>query len=135
MIDSSLVTLIGLGVIGIVFVFLFIAPNRRAKEESGLPLLYEEKCSGRKNLGWGFFAGGNVPNWRISFYENFFVIASVGTTKISYNEIESVEYKRQIISKGLRIRVRSPRMDITLFPHEPQKMLGLFKSKNVSVAG
>ena len=134
MIDSPLFTLIGLGVIGAVFVFLFFAPNRHSNEESGMKPLYEERCSGRKNWGWGFFAGGNIPNWRISFYESFFVIASIGSTKIPYNKVESVEYKRQIISKGLHIKVSDPRMEVVLFPSEPQKILELFKNKNVSIA-
>ena len=134
MIDSSLVTLIGLGVIGIVFVLFFMAPNRRAKEESGQALLYEERCTGRKKIGLGFSAGGNIPNWRISFYDNFFVIASIGTTVIFYKEVESAQYKRQIISKGIHIQVRSPRMEIVLFPKEPQKILAIFEGKHVSVA-
>ena len=133
MIDSSLVTLIGLGVIGIAFVLLFLAPNRRAKEESGQALLYEERCTGRKRVGLGFSAGGNIPNWRISFYENFFVIASIGTMVISYKEVESAQYKRQIFSKSVRIQVRSPRMELVLFPKEPQKILTIFEGKHVSV--
>jgi hypothetical protein len=133
MIDSPLVTLIGLGVIGVVFVLLFMAPYRRAKEESGQTLLYEERCTGRKKVGLGFSAGGNIPNWRISFYESFFVIASIGTAIISYKEVESVKYRRQFFSKGVHILVRSPRMEIVLFPKDPQKILALFEGKHVSV--
>lgn len=134
MIDSSLVTLIGLGTIGIVFVLLFLAPYKRAKEELGQALLYEERCTGRKKIGLGFSAGGNILNWRISFYENFFVIASIGATVIAYKEVESAQYKRQIFSKGVRIQVRNPRMEIVLFPAEPQKILAIFEGKHVSVA-
>ena len=104
-----------------------------AKEESGQALLYEERCTGRKKIGLGFSAGGNIPNWRISFYENFFVIASIGATIIPYKEVESVKYRRQIVSKGLHILVRSPNMEIILFPKEPQTILKLFEGKHVSV--
>lgn len=133
MIDPSLVTLIGIGVIGFVFVLLFLAPYRRAKEESGLGLIYEEKCSGRKKVGLGFSAGGNFPNWRISFYEKFVVVASAIPTTIHYKEVESVKYKQQFFSKGIQIRVRSPQMEIILFPKNPQKLLSLFEDKHVSV--
>lgn len=132
---DPLITLIGVGLIGIVFIFLFALPQRRAKEETGATLLYEERCSGRKKLAFGFFAGGNILNWRISFYDNFLVIASVGRAKISYGEIESVEYARQLVSKGVHIRVRDPQMDIVLFPKEPNKIMELFRSKKVPVSG
>ena len=136
MIDSPLITLIGIAIIGIVFALLFIAPTRRSKDESGLSPLYEEKCSGKKVLGWGFSAGGNIPNWRISFYEDFFVIASLGPiTVVPYAEVESVEYGRQTISTGLRIRIHTPQMEFVLFPNGPQKMLELFRKKNAPVAG
>lgn len=132
---DPLLTLIGVGLIGIVFISFFVLPQRRSKEETGAALLYEERCSGRKKLAFGFFAGGNILNWRISFYENFLVIASVGQTKIPYGEIESVEYARQLISKGIRIRVRNPQMDITLFPKGSNKIMEIFRSKKVPVSG
>lgn len=132
---DPLVTLIGIAIIAIVFIFFFVLPQRRSKEETGAALLYEERCSGRKKLAFGFYAGGNILNWRISFYDNFLVIASVGQTKISYGDIESVEYARQLISKGIQIHVRNPRMDLVLFPKEANKIMEIFRSKKVPVSG
>ena len=132
---DPLVTLIGIAIIAIVFIFFFVLPQRRSKEEKGKTLLYEERCNGRKKLAFGFYAGGNILNWRISFYDHFFVIASVGQTKISYGDIESVGYAQQWISKGIHIRVRNPQTDLVLYPKEPNKIMEIFRSKKVPVSG
>lgn len=134
MIDPALITLIVIALIATVLILLFFLPLRRSKDEVGATLLYEERCTGRKILALGFSSGGTIPNWRISFYEDFFVIASIARTKIPYGAVKSVEYARQLISKGIRIRVHSPRMDIVLFPKEPAKIVEIFVGKNVPIS-
>jgi len=133
MIDSPLLTLIGIALVALVFFAIYVLPMRRSRAERGGTLLYEERCSGRANSGLGLWLGGNIPNWRISFYERFLVISSVGQTTVPYEEIQSVEYGRQLISKGIRVRAREPRLDIILFPKEPAKVLELFENKKVRV--
>lgn len=134
MIDPALLVLLVVVLVAIAFLSLFLFPRRRSKVEATATLLYEERCSGRKKVGYGFFAGGNIPNWRISLYEDFFVIASIGSTRIPYSEVQSVEYARQVISKGVRIRARNPRIDIVLYPKEPNMLMQLFAAKDVPIS-
>jgi hypothetical protein len=53
----------------------------------GVTPLHEERCTIRKSVGFGFFAGGNIPLWRVSFYDRFMVIAFVLRDLIPYDEI------------------------------------------------
>jgi hypothetical protein len=97
MIDSSIAPLIGLSLDVLVLASVFLLPRERSKEELGLPVLYEERCSGRMGR-FGFLAGGNVASFRISLYDTFLVIAFIGPTKVPYTEVESVDYRRQWVS-------------------------------------
>lgn len=129
MIDSSLFTLLGVAFVAAIFVLLYFLPLLRMKDEIGKTPLLEERCSGWRSLGFGLRAGGNIPMWRISCYEDFCVVASIRKAKIAYEDIESVEYGRQLISKGIRIRTRDPRVDTIVFPKNPHQMIDLFRKK------
>ena len=123
-----------LGAIGMLLFFMFVLPSRRVKGEAGKELLYEETCSGRRRIGFVLFAGGNLPTWRVSFYPTSFVIAPASATVIPYDHVEFVRYARQIVSKGVHIKVRDPSIDIVLFPADPEKMLNHFTDKGIRVS-
>ena len=120
------------GIVVIVLLTFYAAPARRSKQEEGLSPLYEERCVGRRYLGFGFFGG--FTKLRVSFYENFVVVTSVLQTVIPYHDIKSIEYKELFVSKGMIIYGPSRRSRIALFPRVPQRMLELFGGKGVSIS-
>jgi hypothetical protein len=97
----------------------------------GVTPLHEERCTIRKRVGFGFSSGGNIPLWRVSFYDRFMVIAFVLRDLIPYEEIERVEYKRHLLSKGIHIHQRRDGRTsvITLFPRYSEKVMELLNSK------
>jgi hypothetical protein len=120
------------GLLGAALFIVFSLPSRRAKAELGLTAAYEERCTARRSLGFGFF--GTFLSLRISFYENFVVMASILRRVIPYDSVELVEYKQLFIPMGIVIHTRDPDMTVALFPRQPKKMLELFSSKGVRVA-
>jgi hypothetical protein len=129
--DSPLLALILLGFGAIVFISFFFLPRLKSNQEAGITPLYEERCSIRKSLGFGLWAGGNLPLCRLSLYSNFMVIAFLWPTLIPYSEIDRVEYKRHLFSKGIHIHQRSTRNQgvITVFSRNPEKILEVLSSK------
>jgi len=132
MVDSSIV-LKALGLIALALLLVFLLPRERSKEEVGLPVLYEERCS-RRTGRFGFFAGTNLSSIRISLYDTFLVIRLLFPTKILYTKVRSVEYRRQWVSWGLNIRMRNSRVEIVLFPRNPQRILAVLRDEGVTVA-
>ena len=132
MADPGLITLIGAGVVGVVLLSAFFLPLRRAEAESGLTPTYEERCTGRRYIGFGFF--GTYLSLRISFYDEFIVLGAVLQRVIPYSSVKSVEFKQLFISKGIVIHTQNPDARFALFPRQPQKMLELFAGKGVAVA-
>lgn len=131
LLDSPLLALIVIAFGAIIFISFFFLPRRKSHEETGITPLYEERCSIRKSVGFGMFAGGNLPLGRVSLYDNFMVIAFLWPTLIPYSEIERVEYKRHLLSKGIYIHQRSSRNQgvITLFPRYPEKVMEVLSSR------
>jgi hypothetical protein len=131
--DLLLTAVVLVCVLGVALLSVFFLPLRRAKVELGLTPAYEERCTARRSLGFGFF--GTYSSLRISFYDNFVVLASVLRRVISYDSVKLVEYKVLFVSKGVVIHTRNPNASYALFPSQPQKMLELFAGKGVPVAG
>jgi len=129
--DSPLLALIIIAFGAAIFTSFFFLPRLRSREEIGVTPLYEERCTIRKSIGFGVFAGGNMPLWRVSFYDRFMVIAFVLRSLIPYEEIERVECKRHFLSKGVYIHQRRDGRPsvITLFPRHPEKVMELLNSK------
>ena len=98
----------------------------------GLTPAYEERCTARRSLALGFF--GTFMSLRISFYDNFVVLASILRRIIPYESVELVEYKQLFVLMGLVIHTRNPHRIFALFPREPKKMLELFSGKGVRVS-
>lgn len=131
LLDSGLFTVVVAGVVGVVMLSAFFLPLKRAEAESGLTPTYEERCTGRRYLGFGFF--GTYLSLRISFYDEFIVLGAVLRRVIPYSSVKSVEFKQLFISKGIVIHTQNPDARFALFPRQPQKMLELFAGKGVAV--
>jgi len=129
--DPGLIAVVIAGVVGIVLLSTFFLPFKRTEAESGLTPTYEERCTGRRYLGFGFFGG--FLNLRISFYDKFIVLGSVLRRVIPYRSVKLVEYKLLFVSKGIIIHTQNPEARFALFPSQPQKMLELFGAKGVAV--
>ncbi len=132
MADPGLITVFFVGLVGFVLLSAFFLPFKRADAESGLTPTYEERCTGRRYLGFGFFGG--FLNLRISFYDKFIVLGSVLRRVIPYSSVKLVEYRLLFVSKGMIIHTQNPEARFVLFPSQPQKMLELFGGKGVPVA-
>ncbi len=80
---------------------------------------------------FGFSAGGNMPFCRVSFYPDFMVVGFIGPTLIPYSEIESAEYRRRFLSKGVELRLHGskPGAPIILFPNHPDKVMQILATK------
>ena len=118
--------------VGVVLLCAFFLPFKRAEAESGLTPTYEERCTGRWYLGFGFF--GAFLTLRISFYDKFIVLGSILRRVVPYSSVKLVEHKQLFISKGIVIHTHNPDARLVLFPTQPQRMLELFGGKGVPVA-
>lgn len=109
--DSSILALICVVVVGgFLLLAMFALPWRKLPEEKETKPLYFEKCSAKWQLAKGaLIAGGNIPIARISFYEDFFVVAMLFVTKVYYSEVVSVTYKKGWFSKTITIHLAKGR--------------------------
>lgn len=132
MIDPGFIAVIIAGLVGVGLAQLLL-PLKRAEIESGLTPTYEVRCAGRGYLGFGFFGG--FLSFRISFYDNFFVLGSILRRVIPYSSVNLVEYKELFFSKGIVIHTQDPDARFALFPSHPKQLLELFTGKGVRVTG
>ena len=130
-IDPALVSVASLAVVAAVLLSPFVLSRLRSKEENGLSPLYEEWCSVRRSVGFGIFAGGNMPFWRVSLYNEFMVIKMFSPTLIPYSEVEHVEHKHHLLSKAVYIdrRAGSKKESIVVFTRHAEKLAEILKSK------
>ena len=130
MADSGLIAALFVGVFGVVLLSAIFLPLKRAEAELGLTPTYEETCTGRRYLRFGFFG----TYLRISFYEDFIVLGSVLRRVIPYSSVKSVEHRQLLFSKCIVIDTQNSDATFALFPRRPEKMLELFRGKGVPVA-
>lgn len=128
--DSSILTLLGvLGIGSFLLMTIFFLPLRKLPEEKGKKPLHTEKCSTYwQSLGGVFVAGGNLPA-RISFYDDFFVVARITFVKIHYSEIKSSSFKRGWLSNSVKLDFGKGR---TLFfrPKNLEKVRSLIEAES-----
>lgn len=127
------VVVVALVVLGIVFIS-YILPRRKSEYELDKTAIYEEHCRGIQKFGFGFRAGSSLPNWRIAFYNNEFVIASLSVMRVKYIDVGSVEYRNSFMSSGLLLEIKNPKINLILKPINPKKMLEIFKENNVQIS-
>ena len=128
--DSSLLTLIGVAGVGaFLMLTMFVLPQRKLPEEKEKKALYEEKCSANWRFAGGvIIAGGNIPIARISFYDDFFVVALVALTKVHYSEVLSTSFKSGWLSNSITIHLEKGR-SLLIRPKNFEKVRSLIEVK------
>lgn len=128
--DPGLLGLFGLAAIGgFLLAVILVLPKRRAPEEKGKPLLYEERCSFHwRRLKGGIVGGGNIPISRVSFYDGFFVVALLHPTIVLYADISSVSFKNSWISTSITIELATGR-GLRIYPKNAERMLSIIKEQ------
>jgi len=134
MIDLPVISLIGVGAVGLLFALALLLPRRHSNEELGIRAVYEERCGGQTKGPFGFSSGGNIPCLRISLYDTSLVIGFIGPTKVPYNDIESAEHQRRWVSKRINITTHGSRIEFELLPNNPQEIIDILREKGVRVA-
>ena len=109
--------------------------QRKLQSEQGLAPLYEAWCGGFRKFGFTITAGTAVPVWRISLYDEFFVIAAVSTMLTYYPDVVNIEYQRKFGLNRIEIQGRKPEFYVILYLRSPKRLAELFRSKGVPVVG
>lgn len=127
--DSNVLTLIGVVGIGVFLLLaMFVLPKRKLPEEKERKLIYEERCSANWRFAKGaVIAGGNIPIARISFYDDFFVVALGTLTKVLYSEILSTTYRSSWLSSSITIHLAKGR-SLLIRPRNFKKVRSLIET-------
>jgi hypothetical protein len=127
--DSSLLSLFVVAGVGVILLMaMFILPQRKLPEEKEVKPLYEERCSANWRFARGaVVAGGNIPIARISFYDDFFVVALVTLTKVLYSEVLSTDFKKGWLSKSITINFAKGR-SLVIHPKNFEKVRSLIEA-------
>jgi hypothetical protein len=128
-VDTGLLTLIGMAGVGVALLgAMFVLPRRKLAEEKEKKPLYEERCSAYWRFARGaVVAGGNIPIARISFYDDFFVVALVKLTKAFYSEVLSTDFKAGWLSNSITIHFATGR-SLVLHPKNFEKVRSLVET-------
>ena len=125
--DPFFVTVAILLVVALALLTPLFTCNRHADVERGMHPLWEEKCSGKM----GAF-GISIPAIRLAIYEEFVVIAFVGSTVISFKAIDSVSVNRSLSflgTPGVRIKLRNALSSYYFNSSDPSKVVALIEAR------
>ena len=121
-----------IGVVGIgtfLLLAMFVLPQRKLPEEKNKKPLYEERCSANWRLAKGVvIAGGNIPMARISFYDDFFVVALGALTKVLYSEVLSTSFKKGWLSSSITIHFAKGR-SLLVYTKNFEKVRSLIETR------
>lgn len=128
--DSNILALIGVAGIGaFLLLVMFVLPQRKLPEEKEKKPLYEERCSANWRFAKGaIIAGGNIPIARISFYDDFFVVALGTLTKVLYSEVLSTSFKSGWLSSSITIHLAKGR-SLLIHPKNFEKVRSLIETR------
>ena len=127
--DTNLIALIVVGGIGLFFLLLiFVLPLRKTPEEKTREALYEERCSINWRYKGGIIAGGNIPIARISFYDEFFVVALINATKVPYTDVLSCSSKSGWLSSSIEVTITGGRR-LLIYSKNVKNVARLIKEK------
>ncbi len=116
------------------YLTLVVAPSRRSLRERGARPLLEQRCPLRAGIGPLLYLGGFG---RVALYDDFLVAIYLMRAELDYSDIERVEFKRQLLRKGLYFYPRSgkgPRY-VAVFPRDPGPMVMILQAKGFSIDG
>lgn len=127
--DSNILVIIGVMGVGLFLLLaMFFFPKRKLPEEKERQLLYEERCSANWRFAKGMIvAGGNIPMARISFYNDFFVVALGTVTKVFYTEVLSTSFKNSWLSSSITIHLAKGR-SLLIHSKNPEKIQFLLET-------
>jgi hypothetical protein len=103
--------------------------------EEGLFPFYTTWCGGVRSLGFTLNLATVIPIWRLSLYDDFFILTAGNKYAVKYTDVIVVTLKRKFIFKVLRIQARQPLLEVTFFLISPRKVARLFRGKGVEVTG
>lgn len=128
--SPEVLTLIGVvGIGAFLLLAIFVLPQRRLPEEKEEKPLYEERCSANWRFAKGtVIAGGNIPIARISFYDDFFVVALMTLTKVHYSEVLSTSFKSGWLSNSITIQLAKGR-SLLIHPKNFKKVQSLIETR------
>jgi hypothetical protein len=123
-------TLLVLGAIAGIMSALFVLPRVRASFEKDHKPVYEEI-----SIGWfipilGMPAGSNFSPYRLSLYDNFFVISTITKNIFPYEEV--VELKKGKLNQLSFLLADGKKLTL-LLPKKSTRIIDFFKKKGVSV--
>jgi hypothetical protein len=123
------VAIVFLIIIGVILLGPFLLSLRRTSKEAGLKPIYEDRAI----VFFRHFAGGNLPWWRLSCYDNFMVISGgLKSRLIPYEQISGIYHKRFFLFfKPLYLEYKSndTMKGFYMFLRDSQKILELIQSK------
>ena len=128
MIDPGIVTLAVVAVIGVVMGLAFALPNRRAPIEKDLTPAYQERCIVVFEGALGFRAGGNLPVWRVSLYDEFLVVSFLRQVVVRYDEIASIDMGG-INRRAVRLKLHHNADAALLYVTDPARVIELINNK------
>jgi hypothetical protein len=116
------------------YLTLVVAPSRRSQRERRARPLLEQRCPLRAGIGPLFYLGGFG---RVALYDDFLVAIYLMRAELDYADIERVEFKRQLLRKGVYFYPRAgkgPRY-VAVFPRDPGPLLAILQARGFSIAG
>ncbi|MFZ5558050.1 MAG: hypothetical protein ACOZDY_15250 [Pseudomonadota bacterium] len=128
-VNTLVLVLLGLVAVTGYVTLVFIPSLRSAREERSRPLL-NTRCSVRTGLAPLFHLSGLG---RATFYDDFLVAVYLVRTELDYGDIERVELRRRILSKGIFLYPKpgGGRRYVALFPRDLAPMLTILHAKGV----
>lgn len=130
MTDQGLINVVIILFVGITLAIFMVLPSRRSKYEYGLTALYEERCQGRSTSILGLSFSGSAISWRITLYDDFMVIKSIGSTRIDYAEIKSVSLQKDELSKLVVICLSGSSSKVFLSSKSPNRLIELISERS-----
>ena len=127
-----MIEFIFLGIVAVLLLAPFPLSLRRTRHEKGLRPIYEDRATILEKTFLFFFSGGNIPVWRLTFYERFMVIsAGLMPRLIPYDQIIKIEIRRLFISRALYLEYSGDnrKRSLYIFPRSKEKILELIKQK------
>lgn len=133
--DVNLWTVIGVVGVGVFLILtMLLLPQRKLLDEKEKKPLYEERCAANwRSRGGGLVAGGNIPVARISFYDDFFVIALINLTKVNYSDVLSAAFKSGGLSNSVTIHLAKG-SSLVIHPKNLEKLRSLMSEKGMRLS-
>jgi hypothetical protein len=128
-VNPLVLVMLGLVAVTAYVTLVFIPARRSAREQRSRPL-FNTRCSVRTGLAPLIYLSGLG---RATFYDDFLVAVYLVRTELDYGDIERVELRSRILSKGIFLYPKpgGSRRYVALFPRDLAPMLMILQAKGV----